>query len=65
MLSVRLDPDLHEALSREAARRGTGHTTLARELIAAALAAPTRRVRVEVTLTADGTVTDARAEPAA
>lgn len=62
VLSVRLDPDLAEALSREAERRsrlsGTtiGHTTLARQLIAEGLRPPTTRVIVELELGKDGSV---------
>jgi hypothetical protein len=62
VLSVRLDPDLAEALSREAERRsrlsGTtiGHTTLARQLIAEGLRPPTTRVTVELELGKDGSV---------
>lgn len=62
VLSVRLDPVLAEALSREAERRsrlsGTtiGHTTLARQLIAEGLRPPTTRVTVELELGQDGRV---------
>lgn len=57
-----LDPDLAEALSREAERRsrvsGTtiGHTTLARQLIAEGLRPPAQRVTVELEINQDGTV---------
>lgn len=61
VISVRLDPDLHEALAREAERRGVGYTTLARQLIASSLAATTRRVTVEFEMRADGTISDVRA----
>jgi CRP-like cAMP-binding protein len=62
VLSVRLDPDLAEALSREAARRsrisGTtiGHTTLARQLIADGLRPPAQRVSIELEVGQDGSV---------
>ncbi|CAN5903664.1 hypothetical protein BH23ACT10_BH23ACT10_17120 [soil metagenome] len=62
VLSVRLDPDLAEALSREAERRSRtsgntiGHTTLARQLIAEGLRPPAQRVRVELELGQDGSV---------
>lgn len=62
VLSVRLDPDLADALSREAERRsrisGTtiGHTTLARQLIAEGLRPPAQRVTVELEVGQDGTV---------
>lgn len=62
VLSVRLDPDLTEALSREAERRsrisGTtlGHTTLARQLIAEGLRPPAQRVTVELEVGQDGSV---------
>lgn len=65
VISIRLDPDLHEALSREADRRGIGYTTLARELIAAALAPTTRRVTVELEVRDDGSVAEVRATRAA
>jgi len=53
VVNGRLDPELAEALSREAERRsrvsGTtiGHTTLARQLIAEGLRPPAQRVTVE------------------
>lgn len=62
VISVRLDPDLAEALSREAERRSRtsgstiGHTTLARQLIAEGLRPPARRVRVELQLGQNGSV---------
>lgn len=62
VLSVRLDPDRAEALSREAKRRsrlsGTtiGYTTLARQLIAEGLQPPRTRVTVELELGQDGRV---------
>lgn len=62
VVSVRLDPELAEALSREAERRsrvsGTtiGHTTLARQLIADGLRPPAQRVTVELEIGQDGTV---------
>jgi hypothetical protein len=62
VLSVRLDPDLTEALSREAERRsrisGTtlGHTTLARQLIAEGLRPLAQRVTVELEVGQDGSV---------
>lgn len=62
VVSVRLDPELAEALSREAERRsrvsGTtiGHTTLARQLIAEGLRPPAQRVTVELEIGQDGAV---------
>jgi hypothetical protein len=62
VLSVRLDPDLAEALSREAERRSRvsgaaiGHTTLARQLIAEGLRPPAQRVTVELEVGQDGSV---------
>lgn len=62
VVSVRLDPELAEALSREAQRRSqatgrtVGHTTLARELIAEGLRPPARRVTVELEVGEDGVV---------
>lgn len=62
VVSVRLDPDLAAALSREAERRtrasGTtvGYTTLARQLIAEGLRPPAHRVTVELEISQDGAV---------
>lgn len=62
VVSVRLDPDLAAALSREAERRSRvsgitiGHTTLARQLIAEALRPPAQRVTVELEVGQDGSV---------
>lgn len=62
VISVRLDPDLAEALAHEAERRSQatgqtiGYTTLARQLIAEGLRPPARRVTVELEVGEDGRV---------
>lgn len=62
VVSARLDPDLAEALSREAERRSRvsgitiGHTTLARQLIAGALRPPAQRETVELAVGQDGSI---------
>lgn len=59
-ISLRLPPDVADALWAEAQRRGIGGTVLARELIEQGLRTQQQRVLVELTLNDKGEVQSAR-----